>query len=295
MAGLLDGFFQFVDPILDTLDPMHNKVQTWTTGSSTTDGQSPYFQTIAPMIVDAFLPGVGSAISAADGASTGNWTKAGLGALGAYAGLSSLGSTASTGAEGGLQATQATDGLSSTSGAAAGTTVDPGVASTASNYGSDYASTSAFGPTNTFSGTGDYSGGMSSISGSPESTQFMTLKPSEYAAAGGAGQSLASTTADSSALAKSGLLSDASKANYGKMATQIGSTVLKQQADAQARAEQMAAQKKAMAQQAMAATASQEPSRANVQSFQNISPYAKFSGGYRPRQYGANVRAGLLG
>ena len=65
--GLLGSVFNFLDPILDTVDPMHNKVQTWTTGSSDTAGQRPYFETIAPLIVDAFFPGVGSAIGAADG------------------------------------------------------------------------------------------------------------------------------------------------------------------------------------------------------------------------------------
>lgn len=56
----LDDAFQRMDPLLDVLDPMHNIVQERTTGQSTTDGQSPYFQKYAPMIVDAFFPGAGS-------------------------------------------------------------------------------------------------------------------------------------------------------------------------------------------------------------------------------------------
>lgn len=124
MAGLLGSFFNFVDPILDTIDPIHNPVQEWTTGSSTTKGQSPYFETIAPMVLDLFLPGVGSAVGAADKASTGNYAGAALSALSAYGALGSAGSAA-TGAGTELAATE---GLSSTAGTAAGTTAENAVA-----------------------------------------------------------------------------------------------------------------------------------------------------------------------
>ena len=95
--GLLGSVFNFVDPILDTIDPMHNKVQEWTTGSKETAKQSPYFETIFPMVIDGFFPGWGSAIGAADGASTGNWTKAGLSALGSYAGFAGAGTSEASG------------------------------------------------------------------------------------------------------------------------------------------------------------------------------------------------------
>ena len=124
MAGLLGSFFNFVDPSLDTIDPIHNPVQTWTTGSSSTKGQSPYFETIAPMVLDLFLPGVGSAVGAADKASTGNYAGAALSALSAYGALGSAGSAA-TGAGTELAATE---GLSSTAGTAAGTTAENAVA-----------------------------------------------------------------------------------------------------------------------------------------------------------------------
>lgn len=112
-TGLLGGFFKAVDPILDKIDPMHNKVQTWTTGSSDTEGQMPYFQKIAPMILNYFLPGVGSAVSAVDSGTRGDWGGAVSGALGSYlnmtggidTGYGDLANTAATGAiTGGLQA-----------------------------------------------------------------------------------------------------------------------------------------------------------------------------------------------
>lgn len=71
----LDDFFKRVDPILDTADPMHNIVQERTTGSATTEGQSPYFQTIAPIIVDMFFPGAGSMASGISNISEGNTAK----------------------------------------------------------------------------------------------------------------------------------------------------------------------------------------------------------------------------
>jgi hypothetical protein len=70
----LDDLFRRVDPVLDTLDPIHNVVQEKTTGQSTTAGQSPYFQKIAPMIVDAFFPGVGTMAAGVSNISDGNTT-----------------------------------------------------------------------------------------------------------------------------------------------------------------------------------------------------------------------------
>lgn len=83
----LDTAFTKADTVLDILDPMHNFVQTKTTGKSTTEGQSPYFQKIAPMIVDWFLPGAGSAAVAVSGVSDGNTKQVVQGAAGAVTGF----------------------------------------------------------------------------------------------------------------------------------------------------------------------------------------------------------------
>lgn len=84
--GLLGEVFNFLDPLIDSIDPLHNEVQTWTTGHSDTAGQSPYFQTIMPAILNAFFPGVGSAVSAVDSGSKGDWGGAATNAVGAYLG-----------------------------------------------------------------------------------------------------------------------------------------------------------------------------------------------------------------
>lgn len=82
----LNNVFKKLDPVLDTLDPMHNEVQKATTGQSTTAGQSPYFQKIAPMIVNAFFPGVGSAAAAVSDAAEGNTKGALINTAGAAVG-----------------------------------------------------------------------------------------------------------------------------------------------------------------------------------------------------------------
>jgi len=74
-----EGLFKKLDPILDTVDPAHNEVQFATTGSRTTEGQSPYFQKIAPVIVSAFFPAAGALASGIDGVSQGNTTQAIIG------------------------------------------------------------------------------------------------------------------------------------------------------------------------------------------------------------------------
>jgi len=109
-TGLLGGVFKFLDPILDTLDPLHNPIQKATTGESTTEGQMPYFQKIAPMILDAFLPGVGSIVGGVDSATRLD----GKGLLGNIAGygitqgltgtdLTGLGTTANAAATGAIK------------------------------------------------------------------------------------------------------------------------------------------------------------------------------------------------
>lgn len=86
--GFLGGLFSIIDPILDKVDPMHNKVQEWITGSKETEGQMPYFQAIMPMILSAFFPVVGSALAAIDSASVGDGKGAVGNTLGAYLGMS---------------------------------------------------------------------------------------------------------------------------------------------------------------------------------------------------------------
>lgn len=82
-GGLLHEAFKFLDPILDTIDPLHNQVQKWTTGSSTTEGQSPYFQAIAPAILSAFFPAAGAALGSVDALSRGD-NKALLSSIAGY-------------------------------------------------------------------------------------------------------------------------------------------------------------------------------------------------------------------
>lgn len=305
--GLLGSVFNFLDPILDDVDPMHNPVQTWTTGSSETKGQRPYFEAIAPLIVDAFLPGVGSAIGAADKASTGNWTGAGLSALGSYAQMGSLGSTAAEGANGGLAATEATSGLSSTGGEAAGT-VSSGSeianSADAANAASNAANTSQYGMSyggevNSFgqapaSSVNEFGyQGLSSPSSSAANTQFMATPTSQFSSAagvGGVGPGFEGTSASVGA------------GTYGKGFdwTKAGlkgaELYMKQAQSAEQQAKQRALLQQARAQGAMNSIAMEPTPARPVMSLQSTSPYAQFNGGFNPRRYGSNVRnRGLLG
>lgn len=97
----------------------------------------------------------------------------------------------------------------------------------------------------------------------------------------------------------SGLLSDtASKGtNWGGLATNAGKLYIQQMSE-----QEKAARERAMMQQANARAAMGGGGDAGAQtgrpaqSFQTLSPYAKFNGGFQGRQYGANVRnRGLLG
>jgi len=85
-GGLLGGIFGVLDPVLDKLDPLHNTGQDAITGLIGADSQEQAFGTIAPMVLNYFFPGAGSALSAADSASTGNWNGALTNAAGAYLG-----------------------------------------------------------------------------------------------------------------------------------------------------------------------------------------------------------------
>lgn len=92
------GFFKKVDPVLDILSPSHNIVQEWSTGRATTEGQSPYFEKIAPVVVSAFFPVAGAFLSGVDGVSQGNTKQAVIGftswGIGSYATAISEGSAA---------------------------------------------------------------------------------------------------------------------------------------------------------------------------------------------------------
>ena len=87
-GGLFGSVFGALDPILDKIDPFHNIAQNAIVDLGGFDSQEQAFGTIMPMVVDYFLPGVGSGLSAANAASVGNWGGALAGALGSYAGLS---------------------------------------------------------------------------------------------------------------------------------------------------------------------------------------------------------------
>lgn len=101
------GLFKKVDPVLDILSPSHNIVQEWSTGSATTEGQSPYFEKIAPIIVSWFFPTAGAFASGVDGVSQGNTTQAVVGfttwGVGSYTSALQAGQAAS-----GVQATSST-------------------------------------------------------------------------------------------------------------------------------------------------------------------------------------------
>lgn len=90
-TGLFGSIFAFADPILDKLDPLHNTGQNFITKLGGFDSQEQAFGTIMPMVVDYFLPGVGSGLSAANAASQDNWGGALAGALGAYTGMTGAG------------------------------------------------------------------------------------------------------------------------------------------------------------------------------------------------------------
>lgn len=235
---------------------------------------------------------IGSLVMAADDYSQGkdmrgHLMNAGMAYAGSQAlsGLGSTGSTAASGADGGLAATEATQGLSSTGGAAAGQVAGESGASAANPV---------------YTGSGDYGyGSMSSLSGSPSSTQFMTLPSSEVSAVGGAGTGLESTASQARNLSSQGLLGASSKVNYADLAGRAGNFALQQQAKAEEEARRKSELGKMQAQASMNAAAASVPdTKASVQPFTNYSPYAKFSGGFQPFSYGANIRKqnyGLLG
>ncbi len=313
--GLLGGVFNFLDPILDTVDPMHNQVQTWTTGSKTTKGQSPYFEAIAPMIIDAFLPGVGSAIGGVDKASTGNYAGAALSALGAYGSLGSMGSTA---ADAGTGLT-ATEGLTATAPAyeGAGTAAGSGF-SGADSFGTLSASSgSGIGAAN--SGADALGSGISAGSGGVNSAQlgtmtansgsnYGTLAKSDYAQQVPSGNGwqyydngvaispegqyyMGGEQITGTGGQQMGLL-DQAGAYYDKAKVAMngvdGKQVSKGVGAALMTGQKQQAKNQRMPMQLAPADAGGQASRP-AQSFQQLSPYASFSGGFNPQK-----RRGLL-
>lgn len=87
-GGLLGGIFNVLDPILDTVDPLHNTLQDTGSNLMGFKDQKQAFSTVAPLILDMFLPGAGSALSAADAASRGDIMSAILSGASAGMGLS---------------------------------------------------------------------------------------------------------------------------------------------------------------------------------------------------------------
>ncbi len=317
--GLLDEVFHFVDPILDEIDPMHNKVQEWTTGSKYRDEQSPYFQTIFPMVMDGFFPGVGSLIGAVDGASTGNWTKAGLSALASVGGFGGFsGGTEAQTAQEASAANTAQPGLSSTGGETAGTVysgsssagdvaasndayvgaVDAGNAGSGLRAPDSWLSTSHTGDgllsvdPSAPSSTGTM-GGANGISAN-QTTGVQGSTPTQY----GQWQGQYGATVDPTYAGISGghqlsaysgspkeVAGQSSNFNTGK-AAQVGMKAFAKKAEIDQREAMKAAMNKP---QPVMDQGGNE--RRQVASFQQISPYASFGGGYNPRRYGR----GLMG
>lgn len=79
--GLFGGIFSFLDPILDTLDPLHNPTQDFITDTFGFDSQEQAFSTIAPIVLSVLAMGAdGGALSAG---SAGSGVTAGAGSTGA--------------------------------------------------------------------------------------------------------------------------------------------------------------------------------------------------------------------
>ena len=84
-GGLFGEVFDFLDPILDDINPLHETFQNAITDLGGYDSQKEAFNAIAPLMVALFVPGgYGAYINAANSASQGNWTGAALTALQQY-------------------------------------------------------------------------------------------------------------------------------------------------------------------------------------------------------------------
>ena len=85
-GGLFHAIFSGLDPILDKIDPLHDKTQNLITDLIGADSQEQAFSTIAPAVVDFFVPGLGSGLSAANSLTVGDPGGAALSAIGSYLG-----------------------------------------------------------------------------------------------------------------------------------------------------------------------------------------------------------------
>lgn len=94
--GLFGKAFDFLDPILDKLDPMHNTGQDLATSILGKDSQKETFNTVAP-IVASFFGGWGALANAANSASLGDGQGALLSTLGAMGQFSGFNPTAALG------------------------------------------------------------------------------------------------------------------------------------------------------------------------------------------------------
>lgn len=87
-VGLLGHVFNALDPILDTINPTHDMEQELVRNLGGFDTQQQAFSTVMPMILNYFFPGVGSAVSAVNSGSQGDWGGAAANAASSYIGMS---------------------------------------------------------------------------------------------------------------------------------------------------------------------------------------------------------------
>lgn len=111
--GFLGGLIHAVDLFHDKIDPFDAAIQKLVLGSQA--NQEKFIGTLGPMVLDYFVPGLGSALNSANAASAGNWGGAIAGALGSYlgatGGFESMGNTLSGGSLTGSQASMLGKGV----------------------------------------------------------------------------------------------------------------------------------------------------------------------------------------
>lgn len=88
--GLFENIYDKWNPYLDKYSPGHQTAQDAIVDAGGFDSELEAFSTIAPMVVNYFLPGVGSYLSAADAASRGDYQNAAIGAALAYGNYSGV-------------------------------------------------------------------------------------------------------------------------------------------------------------------------------------------------------------
>ena len=88
--GLFENIYDKWNPYLDQYSPGHQTAQDAIVDAGGFDSELEAFSTIAPMVVNYFLPGVGSYLTAADAASRGDYQNAAIGAALAYGNYSGV-------------------------------------------------------------------------------------------------------------------------------------------------------------------------------------------------------------